>query len=76
MNQQETVATELKTASVSLLFAINAIECGDWVAAEQSMVIFRCRLEPAEKRTRTRSVAGPITLRSSDCDGGSCRHPS
>lgn len=59
MNQQETVATELKTASVSLLFAINAIECGDWVAAEQRMVDALQHSEVAMREIQAKNCEPP-----------------
>jgi hypothetical protein len=60
MNQQEMVATELKTANVSLLFAINSIKCGDWVAAEQSMVDALQHSEVATREIQAKNCALPM----------------
>ena len=57
MNQQEMVAAELKTASVSLLFAIMAMECGDWTAAEQRMVDALPRSEVAMREAQAKNCA-------------------
>jgi hypothetical protein len=59
MNQQEMVATELKAASASLLFAMTAIECGDWAAAEQSMVDALQRSEVAMREIAAKNCEPP-----------------
>jgi hypothetical protein len=60
MNQQELVASELKTASASLLLAIKAIECGDWAAAEQSMVDALQRSEVAMREIQAKNCEPPM----------------
>jgi hypothetical protein len=59
MNQQEMVAAELKAASASLLFAINALESGNWAAAEQSMVDALQRSEIAMREIQAKICEPP-----------------
>src|SRR5262245_15718983 len=64
MNQQEMVAGELKAASASLMFAINAIASGNWAAAEQSMVdgLQRKRDRDARNPSENLQAARPLKI--------------